>query len=83
MAAFPDLGTAGLYGVVLFLLTLGVLVVFVETVSTRRLLAVLVGSAVTAAVLLGIGEAGIALLVLGFGAALVANQVFEWLTAGR
>src|SRR5438094_250671 len=76
----PDLAAAGLYGVVVFLLTLGLLVVFVETVPPRRLLALLLGSALAAVVLAGLGEVGVALLVLGIGAALVANLTFEWLT---
>ena len=80
MAALPDLAAAGLYGVVVFLLTLGLLVVFVETVPPRRLLALLLGSALAAVVLAGLGEVGVALLVFGIGAALVANHTFEWLT---
>src|SRR5205814_9621092 len=80
MAALPDLAAAGLYGVVVFLLTLGLLVVFVETVPPRRLLALLLGSGLAAVVLAGLGEVGVALLALGIGAALVANHTFEWLT---
>src|SRR5947199_8919059 len=80
MAALPDLAAAGLYGVVVFLLTLGLLVVFVETVPPRGLLALLLGSALAAVVLAGLGEVGVALLVFGIGAALVANHTSEWLT---
>src|SRR5256714_15625915 len=77
MAALPDLAAAGLYGVVVFLLTLGLLLVFVETVPPRRLLALLLGSGLAAAVLAGLGEVGVALLALRIGPALVANPTFE------
>src|SRR5438552_18951073 len=81
MAALPDLAAAGLYGVVVFLLTLGLLVIFVETVPPRRLLALLLGSALAAVVLAGLGEVGVALLVFWIGVALVANHIIEWLYA--
>jgi hypothetical protein len=80
MAALPDLAAAGLYGVVVFLLALGLLVVFVETVPPRRLIALLFGAFLFAVVLAGMGETGVAFLALGAGAALIANQTFEWLT---
>jgi hypothetical protein len=80
MAALPDLAAAALYGVVVFLLALGFLVIFVETVPPRRLIALLLGSFLVAVVLAGMGETGIAFLALGVGAALVANHAFEWLT---
>ena len=80
MAVLPDLATAGLYALVVFLLALGFLVIFVETVSPRRLVAALVLSLLVAVVLAGMGEAGIGLLALGIGGALLANQTFEWLT---
>src|SRR2546429_9975286 len=68
MAALPDLATAGLYGVVVFLLALGFLVIFVETVPPRRLIAVLLGSFLVAVVLAGVGGARVALPALGGGA---------------
>ena len=80
MAALPDLAAAGLYGVVVFLLALGLLVIFVETVPPRRLIALLLGAFLVAVVLAGMGETGIAFLALGVGAALIANHAFEWLT---
>jgi hypothetical protein len=80
MAVLPDLAAAGLYGLVVFLVVLGFLVVFVETVPPRRLLALLVGTAFVAILLVSVGEAGIVLLALGFGGAFLANQTFEWLT---
>jgi hypothetical protein len=80
VAVLPDLAAAGLYGAVVFLLVLGFLVIFVETVSQRRLVALLFGTMLVAIVLAGMGEAGIAFLALGTGAALIANHTFEWLT---
>jgi len=80
MAVLPDLAAAGLYGLVVFLVVLGFLVVFVETVQPRRLLGLLLGTSLVAIVLVSLGETGIVLLALGFGGALVANQTFEWLT---
>ncbi len=80
MALLPDLASAVLYGVVVFLLVLGFLVVFVETVPTRRLVAATVGVFLIAVGLASTGEAGAAFLAVGVGAALVANHAFEWLT---
>ncbi|MGI0149946.1 MAG: hypothetical protein ACREDF_10520 [Thermoplasmata archaeon] len=80
MAVLPDLVAAGWYGLVVFLVVLGFLVVFVETVPPRRLVGVLLGTSFVAIVLVSIGEAGMVLLALGFGGALIANQTFEWLT---
>lgn len=80
VAVLPDLAAAGLYGAVVFLLVLGFLVIFVETVSQRRLVALLFGTMLVAIVLAGMGEAGTAFLALGTGAALIANHTFEWLT---
>src|SRR2546425_11609611 len=62
MALLPDLALASLYAVVVFLLVLGFLVVFVEAISMRRLLAGLVVTLVIAAGLLSNGEAGLSLL---------------------
>jgi hypothetical protein len=80
MAVLPDLATAGLYALVVFLLALGFLVIFVETVPARRLVAILFGSALIAVVLGGMGEPGIGFLSVAVGGALLANHTFEWLT---
>ncbi len=80
MAVLPDLGLAALAALVVFLLTLGVLVVFVETVPRRILAAVLASALVLAAFLGAVGEIGLGLVPLGFVAAFLANAVFEWLT---
>ena len=70
MALLPDLALASLYAVV----------VFVEAISMRRLLAGLVVTLVIAAGLLSNGEAGLSLLALGVAGALIANHAFERLT---
>lgn len=80
MAILPDLGTAGLYALAAFLLVLGVLVVFVESVRPSRFLLVLIVCIVAAGGFVALGETGVALVPLGVGGAFVANQVFEWLT---
>ncbi|MCI4371443.1 MAG: hypothetical protein L3J78_02225 [Thermoplasmata archaeon] len=80
MAVLPDLATAGLYAIVAFLIALGFLVVFIETISPRRMAAALLGVVVVAIGLVSLSEPGAALLVLGVGAALLANHGFEWLT---
>lgn len=80
MALLPDLAAAALYGAVVFLLALGILVIFVETVSLRRLVAALVIDAILAIGLASAGETGVSVLVIGAGAALLANHAFEWLT---
>jgi hypothetical protein len=80
MAVLPDLATAGLYALVVFLLALGFLVIFVEVVPARPLVAALLGCVLIAAVLAGMGEPGIGFLALAVGGALLANQTFEMLT---
>jgi len=80
MPLLPDLGLAALYGLVVFLLALGFLVVFVESISMRRLLAALVVTLVVAAGLVSNGEPGLSLLVLGVAGAFIANHAFERLT---
>ena len=80
MAFLPDLALASLYGLVVFLLTLGFLVVFVEAISMRRLLAGLVVTLVIAAGLVSNGEAGLSFLALGVAGALIAKHAFERLT---
>lgn len=81
MAVLPDLAVAGLYALVVFLLVLGVLVVFVETLEPRQLRGFLLLAGVVAFIIAASGEVGLALLVLGAAAAFMANEVFEWLTA--
>jgi hypothetical protein len=81
VAVLPDLAAAGLYGLVVFLLALGILVVFVETIPPRQLRGLLLAAGVVALILAVSGEAGLALLVVGFAAAFLANETFEWLTA--
>src|SRR5436309_15712726 len=80
MAALPDLAAAGLYGVVVFLLALGFLVIFMETVPPRRLIALILGSFLVAVVLAGMGATGVAFLELRIGWALVAICAFVRLT---
>ncbi len=80
MPLLPDLGLAALYGLVVFLLALGFLVVFVESISMRRLLAALVVTLVVAAGLVSNGEPGLSLLALGVAGAFIANHAFERLT---
>ena len=80
MPLLPDPATAGLYAGVVFLLTLGVLVIFVETVSFPRFIAIVVGCFVVALALILVGELGLSLLPIGVGGAFIANHAFEWLT---
>jgi len=80
MALLPDLALASLYAVVVFLLALGFLVVFIEVISMRRLLAGLVVTLVIAAGLASNGETGLSFLALGVAGALIANHAFERLT---
>ncbi len=80
MALLPDLATAALYALVVFLLVLGGLVIFVETIRASRLFALLAADIVAVALLAVVGEIGIAIVIAGFGLALIANQAFEWLT---
>jgi arginine exporter protein ArgO len=80
MALLPDLAAAGLYAAVVFLVTLGVLVVFVEAIRPSRALLVILVCGVAAALLAWTGETGVALLALGLAAAVLANHVFEWFT---
>lgn len=80
MALLPDLGIAGGIALAVFLLTLGVLVIFVETVAPRRLVAVMGACVAVAAGLVLLGEVGLSLAPLGFAAAFLANHAFEWLT---
>lgn len=80
MAILPDLGAAGLSAVAAFLLVLGVLVVFVETIQPSRLVLIMIACFAVAVGLVILSESGLALVVLGVGAAFLANHVFESLT---
>ncbi len=80
MALLPDLATAALYALVVFLLVLGVLVIFVETIRATRLFALLAADIIAVTLLAIVGEVGAAIVIAGFGVALIANQAFEWLT---
>lgn len=80
MALLPDLATAGTYALIVFLITLGALVVFVEAVPRRIIASILLVALVAAIVLSVLGELGVGLLFLGFAAALLANGLFEGLT---
>jgi len=83
MALLPDLATAALYAAVVFLVSLGFLVVFVETVRPVRVIVALVVCALAALGLLWFVETGLAFLMVALAGAVVANQVFEWLTTRR
>ncbi|HLE55119.1 MAG TPA: hypothetical protein VI999_07775 [Thermoplasmata archaeon] len=80
MALLLDPAAAALYGLAVFLVFLGVLVVFVEAIQMARFLLLLSADVAFAVLLVLVGELGVALVVLGLGGALIANQVFEWLT---
>lgn len=80
MALIPDLASAALYAVVVFLLFLGLLVVFVETIPPRLLMVMILVPILVGAWLAWVGELGLSLLAVGVAAALLANQAFEWLT---
>jgi len=81
MALIPDLAAAALYALVVFLLFLGLLVVFVETIPPRLLMVIILAAILFAAWLAWVGEAGLSFLGLAVAAALVANQAFERLTS--
>ena len=59
---------------------LGVLVVFVEAVRSRTALTLVLLSIVAATLLAFFGEVGFGLVALGFGAAVIADHAFDWLT---
>lgn len=80
MALLADPATAGLAATGVFLITLGVLVVFIETIAFFRFVAIVVACFVLALLLILIGETGLAFVPLAFGSAFIANQAFEWLT---
>ena len=80
MAPLLDLATAGAAALVAFLVTLGVLVVFVEDVPRRAVAILFLVGLVLAASLAIVGQLGVGLVLLGFAAAFAANGGFEWLT---
>ncbi len=80
MPLLPDLAVAAGYGLVVFLLTLGVLVVFVEALPRRIVVAVIMIAFLLAAFTALVGEAGVGIVSLAFAAAFIANGIFEWLT---
>ena len=80
MALIADPATAGLAALAVFLVVLGILVVFVESIRFARLLAALSVDLAVGVGLVLLDEPDVALIVLAFGAAIVAKQAFEWLT---
>lgn len=80
MALLPDLSTASLLALVVFLAALGFLVVFVETIRGPRMIGFVVAAGAVAALLSALGELGLGLVVLGLAAAVLANEAFERLT---
>jgi hypothetical protein len=80
MALLPDLAAAGLYAAVVFLLVLGFLVVFLETIRGSHLAVILGVDAAATLVVFAAGEIGLALVVLAVGLGFLANQAFEWST---
>lgn len=81
MALLPDLAAAGLYAAVLFLLVLGFLVVFVETIQARHLAVILAIDGAASVVAFAAGDAGVAVVLIAIGLAFLANHAFEWSTA--
>ncbi len=80
MPVLPDLAVAAGYGLVVFLITLGLLVVFVEALPRRIVVAVIMVAFLLAAFMALVGEAGVGVVSLAFAAAVIANELFEWLT---
>ena len=81
MALLPDLAVAAIYAVILFLVALGFLVVFVESIRPSRVVVSLVVGVGVAAALGWAGETGLGLLALAAGGAILASRVFERLTS--
>jgi hypothetical protein len=82
MAVLADPGSALLAALVVFLVSLGLLVLFVETMSRARIVAILVANGIVAGIFIAWGEAGLGLAAAGFAAAVLANEAFERLTTG-
>src|SRR2546422_1170225 len=79
MALLPDLTAAALYALVVFLLFLGLLVVFVETIPPRLLMVIILAAILFAAWLAWVGEAGVSFLALRLAGAPPANHAFQLL----
>lgn len=81
MALLPDLALAGGIALAVFLVALGLLVVFTDSLGRRTAaILILVGLGVAVASSIA-GEFGIGLVAAGFSAAVAANGLFEWLTS--
>lgn len=80
MAFLPDLAVASLLALVVFLVALGLLVVFIESIPPARTAGFLVAATALSGGLAVLGEVGVGLVVLGLAAAVLANHAFEWLT---
>ncbi len=80
MPLLPDLAVAAGWGLLVFLVTLGALVIFVEALPRRIVVAVVMVAVLLAGVAVLVGEAGVGVIALAFAAALLANEIFEWLT---
>lgn len=80
MPLLPDLTVAGGIALAVFLLTLGVLVVFLESVPRRMVFGLLLIAVVLLVVLAFLDQLSVGIIVLAFAAAFLANDVFEWLT---
>jgi hypothetical protein len=80
MPVLPDLGAAALFAAVVFLVTLGILVVFLERGPGRRAGFVVAVTVALAAAFSLAGEVGLAFVAVAVGGAVLANRAFEWLT---
>jgi len=80
MAVLSDLSVAAIAAVVVFLGSLGVLVIFVESVKGHRLVAFVAVDAVIAAAFLIAGDVGMAVVALAVAAAALTNEAFERFT---
>lgn len=80
MALLPDLALAGGIALAIFLITLGLLVVFTDSLGHRIAASLVFTALLAAAVLALVGEPGLGMSAGGFAGAVVANAAFEWLT---
>ncbi len=80
MPLLPDLAVAGGVALAVFLLTLGVLVVFFESVPRRAVFGLLLVALVLLTVLTFLDELGVGIVILALALAFLANDLFEWLT---
>ena len=81
MPFLPDLAFAGGIALAVFLVALGLLVVFTDSLDRRVAAALILVGLGVAAVSSAVGELGIALVAAGFAGAVAANALFEWLTS--